>query len=190
MKNISILQYALIVFLLCGCAHQQDNPIEQQTRIAALTVELQKLSPDADKKEAQHFASVAVHTTANLREQYQVNMTPWIHNIEVNSGIKPRGLCFHYTNDLAVKLQPLAPPHWQLHLVQAKPKQLLEHNAIVITGAGEPWQSGIVLDGWRDSGVLYFAPVMEDKYPWQLKNKLSNKTIQKPAITTSNHPES
>ena len=182
--------YLLLMFLLCSCAYQPDNQTEKQTRIAALTLELQKLSPNADKKEALHFASIAVNTAANFSEQYQVNMAPWIHNIEVNSGIKTRGLCFHYANDLAAKLQPVAPPHWQLHFVQAKPKELLEHNAIVITGAGKPWQSGIVLDSWRNSGVLYFSPVMEDKYPWQLKNNLKNKSSQKPAITTSDRPGS
>lgn len=183
----------LIVFIVCllsGCAHQPDNKAEQQARIATLATALQTLSPDASEQEARNFATVAVHTAANLREQYQVNATPWIHNIEVNSGIKPRGLCFHYANDLSAKLQPLAPPHWQLYSVQANPKQLLEHNAIVITGAGKPWQSGIVLDGWRNSGVLYFGPVIEDKYPWQLKNKIKNKNFQQPNITTSNHPES
>ena len=161
----------LIGCLLSGCAHQPDNSVEQQTRIATLATVLRTLSPDASGQEARNFASVAINTAANLREQYQVSAAPWIHNIEVNSGIKPRGLCFHYANDLAIKLKPLTSPHWQLYLVQAKPKQLLEHNAIVIAGTGKPWQSGIVLDGWRDSGVLYFAPVMQDKYPWQLKKR-------------------
>lgn len=179
-----------LAYLLSGCAHQPDNQAEQQTRIATLANALQTLSPDASTQEARNFASVAVYTAANLREQYQTNMTPWVHNIEVNSGIKSRGLCFHYADDLAEKLQPLVSPHWQLHFVQARPKHLLEHNAIVITGTGKPWQSGIVLDGWRNSGALYFEPVMEDKYPWQFKNKLRNKSNQKADITTSNHPES
>lgn len=176
----------LLVFILCGCAHQPDSNTQQQARIASLTVELQKLSPEASETEAQHFASAAVHTAATLRENYQVSMAPWVHNVEVNAGIKPRGLCFHYARDMGAALQPLAVPHWDLHFVQARPKEILEHNAIVITGAGKPWQSGIVLDGWRYSGVLYFGPVTEDKYPWQLKNK----TTQKQGITTSDHPGS
>lgn len=183
----------LIVFIACllsGCAHQPDNQTEQQERIATLATALKTLSPDASEQEAKNFASVAVHTAANLREQYQVNMMPWIHNIAVNSGIKHRGLCFHYANDLAAKLKPLVPPYWQLYSVQANPKQLLEHNAIVIAGVGKPWQSGIVLDGWRDSGVLYFGPVIDDKYQWQFKNKIKNKTFQQLNITTSNHPGS
>jgi hypothetical protein len=179
-------KYLLLAFFLCGCAHQPDNSTQQQARITSLTVELQKLSPEASEQEAQHFASVAVHTAATLREKYQVSMAPWIHNMEVNSGVKPRGLCFHYARDMGTALQPLAAPHWDLHFVQAKPKEMLEHNAIVITGAGKNWQSGIVLDGWRNSGVLYFGPVMEDKYPWRLKNN----THGNPTATTSSHPGS
>ena len=190
MRRNSTAICLLLFFLLYGCAHPKDSSTEQQIRIATLAAALHALSPDASEQESRDFASVAINTAANLREQYQVSAAPWIHNIEVNSGIKPRGLCFHYANDLAIKLVPLTSPHWQLYLVQAKPKQLLEHNAIVIAGTEKPWQSGIVLDGWRDSGVLYFAPVMQDKYPWQLKNKIKNKTNQNPEITTLDHPES
>ena len=186
MRNISTIKYLLLIFLLSACAHQPDSQTEQQQRITALANALQTLSPDADKQETRNLASVAVHTAASSREQYQTKMMPWIHNIEVNSGIKPRGLCFHYANDLAIKLRPLTSPHWQLYFVQARPKQLLEHNAIVITAHGKPWQSGIVLDGWRNSGALYFGPVVEDKYPWQLKRK----SRQKSDVTTSDRPGS
>lgn len=168
LKNILMLAVAL---LLCACAHQPDTSQEQKIRINRLTVELQALSPSTEQEAAENFAKVAVTTAANLREQYQVDMAPWIHNMEVNAGQKPRGLCFHYAKDIAAALQPLAAPDWQLYFVHAKPREILEHNAVVVTARGKPWQSGIVLDGWRHSGVLYFGPVREDKYPWQLKNK-------------------
>ncbi|HSC75041.1 MAG TPA: hypothetical protein VLB90_02250 [Pseudomonadales bacterium] len=174
----------LLIFLLCGCAHQPDNYTEQQTRITSLTMELQKLAPEASTTEAHTLASTAVYTAATLRENYQVSMAPWIHNMEVNAGLKSRGLCFHYARDMGAALQPLVAPHWNMYFVQARPNEILEHNAIVITGTGKPWQSGIVLDGWRYSGVLYFGPVTQDKYPWQLKNN----TNENPAVTTLNHP--
>jgi hypothetical protein len=180
LANILLLAAAL---LLCACAHQPDNRQEQAIRIDKLTEELLALSPTAEPHAAEYFAKVAVTTAANLRGQYQVRMAPWIHNMEVNSGIKPRGLCFHYAKDMAAALQPLAAPDWELHLVQAKPKEVLEHNAIVVTARGKPWQSGIVLDGWRYSGVLYFGPVMDDRYPWQPKYSKHHNS----AITTSDH---
>jgi hypothetical protein len=176
----------LICILSGGCAYQTDSEPQQKARINTLAAELQALSPSADPREAEHFADVAVITAANLREQYQVTMAPWIHNMEVNAGKKPRGLCFHYAKDMAAALQPLAAPDWQLYFVQAKPKEILEHNAVVVTAKGKPWQSGIVLDGWRHSGVLYFGPVMEDRYPWQLKSRIS----KIPDVTTSGHPGS
>lgn len=160
-----------VALLLGACAHQPDTSKERTIRINRLTEELQALSPSSDPRKAENFAFVAVTTAANLREQYQVDMAPWIHNMEVNAGQKPRGLCFHYAKDIAAALQPLAAPDWQLYFVHAKPREILEHNAVVVTARGKPWQSGIVLDGWRHSGVLYFGPVREDKYPWQLKNK-------------------
>jgi len=157
------------LLFLGACANRPDTVAEQQHRIDKLAGELQKIAPNAPKDEAQHFADVAVKTAASLREQYQVNLTPWLHNIEVNSDLKSRGLCFHYARDMAKTLQPVTAPYWQLHFVQAKPKQILEHNAVVVTAKGEPWHTGIVLDGWRNAGVLFFGPVLTDKYPWQLK---------------------
>jgi hypothetical protein len=167
------------VFLsLSGCAHRAETPIEQDQRIEKLSFELQRLAPHSTPQAAHHLAQVAVDTSSNLRQQYGVTLMPWLHNIEVNSGIKKRGLCFHYANDLAAALEPQLAPYWQMYRVQARPKQLLEHNAVVITGKGQPWQSGIVLDAWRNAGVLYFGSVMHDKYPWQLKNPLAKPPIQ------------
>lgn len=188
MKHLPNTRYLLLLcVLLCGCAYQRDSELQQLERINTLAAELQALSPSSDPRKAEHFSNVAVTTAANLREQYRVEMAPWIHNMEVNAGQKPRGLCFHYAKDMAAALQPLAAPDWQLYFVHAKPKEILEHNAVVVTAKGKPWQSGIVLDGWRHSGVLYFGPVMKDKYPWQLKSKISKIPAAAPVTTTSDH---
>lgn len=161
----------LLLILLCSCAHRLDTPDEQQARINRLSIELQQLSPTAPPDQAQQLAALAVATAADLREQYGVRLTPWVHNIEVNSGTRSRGLCFHYAKDLAKTLQPAVEPYWQIHHVWARPQQPLEHNAIVISAPDAPWDSGIVLDAWRNAGVLYFGAVQTDKYPWQLKKK-------------------
>lgn len=173
--------FLLAVLCLCSCANKPDTDAEQEARIKTLARQLQALTPDATEREAMKFAGTAVKSAANLRTEYRVNLIPWLHNIEVNSGIKPRGLCFHYARDLAKTLQTASAPHWQLHFVQARAKQMLEHNAIVVTAKGQSWDTGIVLDGWRNAGVLYFGPVLQDKYPWKLKVK--------PATTTSGHRE-
>lgn len=156
--------------LLCSsCAHRADNFSEKTQRINDLSKALQQLAPNSTPQTAQQLAEVAVNTASQLRENYDVTLAPWLHNIEVNSGIKQRGLCYQYAKDLAAAVQPALTPYWQMYRVQARPKQLLEHNAIVITAKDQPWQSGIVLDAWRNAGVLYFGAVTKDKYPWQLK---------------------
>ena len=157
------------LFIGTGCAHHTENLTEKTQRIHNLRAALQQLAPNSTPQAAQQLAETAVNTAEQLRENYQVTLAPWLHNIEVNSGIKQRGLCYQYAKDLAVAVQPALAPYWQMYRVQARPKQLLEHNAIVIVGKNQPWQSGIVLDAWRNAGVLYFGAVTKDKYPWQLK---------------------
>jgi hypothetical protein len=44
-----------------------------------------------------------------------------------------------------------------------------EHNTVVVTAVGQPFQSGVVLDAWRNAGRLRWAPVRMDHYPWQPK---------------------
>lgn len=163
--------FFLLIFTLLsnGCAHRTEDFSEKTQRTNNLSAILQQLAPNSTPQAAQHLAQVAVNTASQLRENYDVTLAPWLHNIEVNSGIKQRGLCYQYAKDLAAAVQPALAPYWQMYRVQARPKQLLEHNAIVIVGNGQPWQSGIVLDAWRNAGVLYFGTVTKDQYPWQLK---------------------
>jgi hypothetical protein len=161
----------IVVTLFSGCAHRVDTTTEQQQRIALLEQSLQQLSPQAPRAAAQRIAGMAVEKAADLREQYAVELTPWMHNVEVNWGTKPRGHCYHYAIDMGATLRPELAPYWQLYFVQAKPGSVLEHNAVVITQKHQPWETGIVLDAWRNAGVLYFGPVLADKYPWQLSTK-------------------
>lgn len=163
----------LLACLLAGCAHQPESPLAQQARIERLSAALQGLSPAVTASEADGFARVAVERAAGLREDYGVRLTPWMHNVEVNSGTRSRGLCFHYARDLAAALEPLPAPHLQIHRIQANRNGLTEHNALAITARGAAWDSGLVLDAWRHAGVLYFGPVRGDRYPWQPRKKSS-----------------
>lgn len=171
MNGLKLFALTLFCVFLCGCAHRVETHTEKEQRIQALAIELRQLAPNSTPQAAQQLAETAVNRAEQLRTEYGVTLAPWLHNIEVNSGIKPRGLCFHYAKDLAVAVQPQLSPYWQMYRVQARPKQLLEHNAIVITRKGDDWKNGIVLDAWRNAGVLYFGDVMADKYPWQLKKQ-------------------
>jgi hypothetical protein len=154
--------------LLTACAHAPESVSEKQLRIADLTHALQKLSPQVQPLEARQLAEVAVNTAAQLRDQYQVNLTPWLHNVEVYWGAKERGYCYQYAKDLYAALIKVPAPDLQLHFIRAHDGEMLEHNALSVTLKGQPWDSGFVLDAWREAGVLVFVPVKEDKYPWKL----------------------
>lgn len=160
-----------LVLLITGCAHKVDSEAEQAVRIAALQQELLTLNPSADPQAAKRFAETAVTRCIELRDEYGVRLTPWMHNVEVNSGFRPRGLCYHWADDLRDVLRPLASPYWSVYKIKAKPKTPREHNALSVTKFGDDWQNGIVLDGWRYAGVLYVGPVNGDKYPWERPSK-------------------
>lgn len=167
-KKLLALAAALII---SGCAHRVDSEEQQLQRIAHLQQELLQLNPAADPQAAQRFAETAVLRALELRQEYGVRLTPWMHNVEVNSGTRPRGLCYHWADDLRDSVKPLATPYWSVYKIKAKPKTPREHNALSITKIGDDWQNGIVLDGWRHAGVLYVGPVKGDKYPWQRPSK-------------------
>lgn len=161
----------LLCLTLAGCAHQLDSPEQQQARVNALASQLLELNPAADPAAAQRFAETAVYRSMELREEYGVRLTPWMHNVEVNSGTRPRGLCYHWADDLRDVLRPQATPYWSVYKIKAKPKTPREHNALSVTKIGDDWQNGLVLDAWRHAGVLYVGPVKGDKYPWERPSK-------------------
>jgi hypothetical protein len=169
-----IFLWMCVSVLLMACANAPESASEKQLRITELTHALQALSPQVWPKEARQLADVAVNTAAQLREQYQVSLTPWLHNVEVYWGAKERGYCYQYARDLYDALIKVPTPNLQLHFIRAFDGEMLEHNALSITLKGQPWNSGLVLDAWRDAGVLVFVPVKTDKYPWMLSGRPSS----------------
>jgi hypothetical protein len=167
-----LLIFCLSVWLV-GCATSPETMSEKAMRIEQLTHELKQLSPYVETQEASQLAEVAVNTAAQLREQYGVRLTPWLHNVEVYWGAKERGYCYQYAKDMYAALKKVPLQHLQLHFIQAHRDEMLEHNALSVTASGQSWDTGIVLDAWRNAGVLVFVPVKEDKYPWKLSGSPS-----------------
>ncbi len=42
-----------------------------------------------------------------------------------------------------------------------------EHNSLVVIRRGADFRTGLVLDPWRKSGRIVWAPVTQDRYPWE-----------------------
>ena len=88
------------------------------------------------------------------------------HNVLVNLGLRKRGLCFQWADDLSAKLESLELRTLHVRRGAARLETRREHSSVVLTAPGQAFDQGIVLDAWRHSGRLYWCGVKEDKYPW------------------------
>lgn len=185
-------------FILTGCGTVHFNDVqmnssgtpvatklsaEQKKSMRNLTQAIQELSPKVSPQEAVLVAHNSIVYSMVLANKYELTYPPLWHNVLVNSKRKPRGLCYHWQRDLIThfnkkNLQTLDIQEGVAH----EKNYWQEHNTMVITAKGHSFNSGIVLDPWRDSGVLTWAKVTEDKYPWKLrvwKKKAQQKQLSK-----------
>jgi hypothetical protein len=148
---------------------RQSDAQTHRDRVKQLEQVLYALSATVDKKEALLVAETAVRESAVLAEEYQLVRPALAHNLLVVFGLKERGLCYHWTEDLMQRLQALNLKSFQLHWgVAYRGSELREHNCVVITAKGQRFFQGIVLDPWRNSGNLFWAKVAKDDYPWKV----------------------
>ena len=139
-------------------------------REQALTGHILALGPGVDPAEAAAVAQLALTYPLELASSYRLTKPPITHNMLVNIGLKPRGLCVHWTEDLLRKLAELELRTLDLYWGVAYPTSpfRLEHSTPVVTARGQAFEHGILLDAWRNSGELFFAPVSDDtRYAWQ-----------------------
>lgn len=167
-KRISWLALYLSGLLLIsggtGCTHLPTAP--RPSEVEALRAALASLSPTVEAEEAREVSECAYQYPVQLAERYRVVRPALLHNFLVNSGYKNRGLCFEWAEDLLEQLKAFELETLELHWGIARANTAREHNSIVITARGHPFEKGIVLDPWRRSGRLIWAPVATDKYPW------------------------
>ena len=135
--------------------------------VARLRERLIGLSPTVSSDEATRVAITAHEASQRLRREYRVAGPAHFHNFLVNAGLKKRGLCHHWARDLGGQLAGLKLRTLVLRWGIARGGTLREHNAVVVTARGQPFERGIVLDPWRHSGRLFFGAVASDRYPWR-----------------------
>jgi hypothetical protein len=173
----------LVVLLFAGCSsvHQthRKSPENSATsngaakdvyikKISSLQDDLADLNRQADMLEARQIAETAITYSGDLAEDYELVRPAILHNVFVRMGLKDRGLCYHWTEDLIERLQSLELKTFELHWgVAYRGSELREHNSVVITARGKAFEKGMVLDPWRNSGDLYWALIATDTYPWK-----------------------
>lgn len=180
-----IFSVLVLALWLAGCGPvkfdnvnmaQGDRPVakkltaEQKKSISGLKQELLSLSPNVSEQEATILAHDSVVYSMVLANKYKLTYPPLWHNVLVNSKKRPRGLCYHWQRDLMAHFRKKNLQTFDLKEGVAYEKDYWrEHNTMVVTAKGQPFNSGVVIDPWRNSGVLAWAPVTNDKYPWKLR---------------------
>jgi len=113
------------------------------------------LSPrTVDPREAALLSETAHRTSHQCAREYGVTGDPAVHNYLINVGVKKRGICADYAHDIGAKLKEFRFKTLVLHWGAAWAKESDENNALVVTG--------IVLDGWRRGGRLFWCAVKDD----------------------------
>jgi hypothetical protein len=174
-----------LVLGVTGCTHKAINPpptiatiggreigrqidrAPEGQRIAALTREICGVSPRIDPVEASDCAARAIRYTVLLREAYRLTGSAEFNCFLVDMGFARRGKCYELADDLNAELREQK--YRTLTFTRGIcywDEPLLEHNCIVLTAPGQRFQDGLVLDPWRNPGVLRWARVGFDVYPW------------------------
>lgn len=155
---------------MSGCSVKYvDTKVEPHSkRVQLLTKELLSLSKNVSKKEAKDLAMFALSYTKVLANRYHIVLSPHFQNFLINIGLKKKGYCYNYADDLTKALVKRGYKSFDIYRIIYKKGTFFEHNAVLIRARGEK-SSGVVLDGWRDAGRLYFSKIEDDKeYKWKI----------------------
>jgi len=150
---------ALCTFALCGgvvCAQDEKSINDLRSALIALSPRT------VDPREAALLSETAHQTSRQCARDYGVTGDPAIHNYLIHIGVKKKGICADYTRDIGAKLKEFHFKTLVLHWGAAYAKASDENNALVVTARNQPFLDGIVLDGWRRAGRLFWCPVRND----------------------------
>jgi hypothetical protein len=162
----------IIAFALCvGAVWARD-----ERSIKDLTEALVALAPDVDPGEAE-LLSVTAHTTSrSLAHEYRIVLNPEFQNFLINIGLRQRGYCAHFARDIGARLKTLKLKTLVLHWGAAYARTSGEDNCLVVTARNQPFQDGILLDGWRRAGRLFWSPVKKD-YEYEVQQHYGHSGI-------------
>jgi len=162
---------ALAMIAVCATpvmAEQQTSvsfqlPKNDLAKAEALADQLAALSPRVDQKEARLLAECAYATVSQLRRQYHMFGTPIFNNFLVYHGVRKRGYCYQWTEDLLIALDALKLKTLELHWGEAYAGTWRENNCVVVTAKGQPFDHGMILEAWRHFGHLRWNLVRSDE---------------------------
>lgn len=161
----------LCLVMLAGCSVGPPPPpgrVEDKHR-DALTYAMMRLGPGVDYDEARRLSAVAWSYPHVLARDYAAELAQLNARRPPAFDLKTPAVCAIWADKQFRRLRQEAPRTLDLHmaLANARINTPFEHATVVVTAAGAPLSSGLVLDGCRRSGNLYWLPVVEDTYRWR-----------------------
>lgn len=179
-----LLACLLLALLTTGCAVQYDEvrltpegdprltelKPKMRAQIDELTSALIALDPTIiSPKEAADVAHDAYVYPMYLANDWNLTWPPVLHNTLRNTKNRKAGLCVDWARAMRAWMRKKNLQTFDLYWgVAYKGNPWREHSTLVVTAKGKPFNSGIILDPWRNSGKLYWKKVTEDlHYPWK-----------------------
>ncbi len=167
LRPLNILCVIFVALAISACTHV-TAPEDVTSEIEGLAQAIDALSKDVSPTDASQTSSLLINTAIELADEYDMASPPKYHNLLVHMGIRERGLCCHWAEDLLTKLRELPTSSLKFDwLVARQGVALREHSTVVVYAADSTWAKGIVFDPWRKAGVPHWTNVAGDEYPWQ-----------------------
>ena len=133
------LLFVFAFLLVVSLAHAGD-----ERSIKNLAKALTGLSSDVDPAEAQALSYTAHTTARRLKKEYRVALNPEFTVFLYNVGLRKRGWCGHWAQDIGAELIKLEPKTLVLHWGEAYPNTTSENNALVVTARNQRFEDGIL----------------------------------------------
>jgi len=150
--------YFIIAFLFLIHAATAGDERSIKDLAKALTA----LAAEVDPAEAQALSGTAHTKARSLKKEYRVVLNPEFTVFLYNIGMRKRGWCGHWAQDIGAELKELKLKTLVLHWGEAYPNTTSENNALVVTAQNQRFEDGIILDGWRRAGRLFWCQVKKD----------------------------
>lgn len=170
-KFTCLIPFVLIFVAGCSSDPSQRVPVPTRADWTELSLALQALDPEVSAEEADRAAQISFEYARELAIRWDVRDPPLIHNTKVNSGSRERGLCYQYADAIEARLRQENFQTLDFHRGIANASSILiDHSVLILSAPGDDMFQGIVIDGWRDAGELFWVHTLEDRrYTWVLR---------------------
>jgi len=170
-----------------GAEQQRQHfevPGKDVAKAEELANQLASLSRRVDPNEATLVAQCAFSTVARLRQEYRMFGTPIFNNFLVYHGLRKRGYCYQWSEDLLLALDTLNLETLELHWGEAYAGTYRENNCVVVTAKGQAFDRGMILECWRHFGHLRWNLVPSDQDRYYENTKWAGKVRARAAAKT------